>query len=259
MKKKLSKKKIGALIIVRLNSTRFKNKALKKIYNFVSIQILIKRLKKLKNISNIVLTTSPHKRLIELKRIAKKEKIDFFVGSESNVLERIIKCAKKFKLDSIIRVTGDDIFRDIEKLDQAIITHKKSSKDITVMKNIPYGLGSEIFDFNVLKIIDKKMNKECDSGYLSWFIDRKNFNVNDFDCKFYNYRDIIVSLDYKIDLVIMKFIVKKLGIYFTTKELINLYKNHKIEFRNFKILRDKIDKKFLKFHHPLKTKYKLNI
>ena len=40
------KKKIAALIIVRLNSSRLKNKALKKINNFISIQILIKRLKK---------------------------------------------------------------------------------------------------------------------------------------------------------------------------------------------------------------------
>ena len=216
-------------------------------------------MKKLENISKIVLTTSAHKKLPELKKIAKKENINFFVGSEENVLDRIIKCAEKFKLDRIIRITGDDIFRDIKKLDQAILSHNKSKKDITVMKNIPYGLGSEIFNLKVLKIIDKKMNKECDSGYLSWFIDRKIFKVNDFDCKFKDYKDIILSLDYKIDLNIMKFIVKKLGIYFTTEELINLYKNNKIRFKKFKLLRIKIDNKIPYFHHPSKTKYKLNI
>ena len=127
---KVSKKKIAALIIVRLNSSRLKNKALKKINNFISIQILIKRLKKLENISKIVLTTSAHKKLPELKKIAKKENINFFVGSEENVLDRIIKCAEKFKLDRIIRITGDDIFRDIKKLDQAILSHNKSKKKI---------------------------------------------------------------------------------------------------------------------------------
>ena len=66
-------------------------------------------------------------------------------------------------------------------------------------------------------------------------------------------------LDYKIDLNIMKFIVKKLGIYFTTEELINLYKNNKIRFKKFKLLRIKIDNKIPYFHHPSKTKYKLNI
>ena len=97
------------------------------------------------------------------------------------------------------------------------------------------------------------MNKECDSGYLSWFIDRKIFKVNDFDCKFKDYKDIILSLDYKIDLNIMKFIVKKLGIYFTTEELINLYKNNKIRFKKFKLLRIKIDNKII-FSSSIKNK-----
>ena len=255
----LHKKKIAALIIVRLNSSRLKYKALKKIDRFISIQILIKRLKKLKNISNIILTTSHHKKLFELKKISKKENIDMFVGSENDVLDRIIKCAEKFKLDSIIRITGDDIFRDVEKLDQAILSHKKSKKDITVMKNIPYGLGSEIFTLKVLKIIQKKMSKNCDSGYLSWFINKKIFSVNDFNCKFKNYKDIVITLDYKIDLAIMNFIVKKLNIYFTTEELITFYKAYKVKFKNFKLLRDKIDKKFENSHHPSIDDYKLNL
>ncbi len=258
-KNKSTKKKIAALIVTRLNSTRLRNKALKKIDNFFSIEILIKRLKKLKNISTIVLATSPHKRLYELKKITKKENIKFFVGSEENVLERIIRCSEKFKIDSVIRITGDDIFRDVEKLDKAIISHKKSNKDITVMQNIPYGLGSEIFNLDVLKIIYKKMDKKCDSGYLSWFIDRKIFNVNNFDCKFRNYKDIVISLDYKIDLIIMNFILKKLGIYFKTDDLINLYVNNKKKFKNFKFLRDKVNSKFKKFHHPSKKIYRLNI
>ncbi len=262
MRQKLKKnlnKKIAALIIVRLNSSRLKNKALRKISLFSSIQILIKRLKKCKNISKVIITTSPHRDLSKLKKISNKEKINFFVGSENNVLKRIIQCAEKFKLKSIIRITGDDIFRDIEKLDEAILSHEKRKKDITVMQNIPHGLGSEIFNLNVLKIIYKKMNQKCDSGYLSWFIDRKIFKVNDFDCKFNKYKDIVITLDYKIDLEIMKFITKKIGIFFTTNELINLYCNYKKKFKKFKLLRDKIDKKFAAFHHPPRKVYKLNL
>ena len=253
------KKNIAAIITVRLNSSRLKKKALKKINNLISIQILIKRLKKLNNISNIVLATAPHKNLFELQKICKKEKINFFVGSEKNVLKRIIQCATKFKIDNVIRITGDDIFRDIVNLDQAILSHKKNNKDITIMKNIPYGLDSEIFNLDVLKIIDKKHNKKCDSSYLSWFIDRRIFNVNNFDCKYSNYENIIVSLDYKIDLTIMRFIHKNLGTYFTTEKLIDFYNRNKKKFISFKTLRDTIERNFDKSHHPLKKDYKLII
>ena len=257
--KNSNKQKIAALIIIRLNSSRLKNKALRKINLLSSVQILIKRLKKSKNISQIIIATSPHKNLFKLRKISNKEKIGFFVGSENDVLKRIIQCAEKFKLKSIIRITGDDIFRDFEKLDEAILSHKKSKKDITVMQNIPYGLGSEIFNTNVLKFIYRKMNQKCDSGYLSWFIDRKIFKVNDFDCKYKKYKDIILSLDYKIDLDIMKFITKQIGIFFSTNELIDLYLKYKKKFRKFKLLRDKIDKKVSVSHHPKRKVYNLTI
>ena len=255
----ICKKKIGAIITVRLNSSRLKDKALKKINNFTSIQILIKRLKKLKNISNIIVATSNHKNLFELLKICKKEKINLFVGPEKKVLKRIIKCATKYKIDTVVRVTGDDIFRDIVNLDQAILSHIKRKKDITVMKNIPYGLDSEIFNLDVLKIIDKKHNKNCDSSHLTWFIDKKIFNVNIFDCKYINYENIIVTLDYKIDLTIMRFIHKNLGTYFTTKNLINFYKRNKRKFISFKILRKKIESKIDKSHYPHRKDYKLII
>jgi spore coat polysaccharide biosynthesis protein SpsF len=253
------KKKFAVIITVRLNSSRLKNKALMKINKLIAIQILIKRLKKLKNISNVILATCPNKKLIELKKISKKEKINFFVGSEKKVLKRIIKCSEKFKVDTVVRVTGDDIFRDISKLDQAILSHEKSNKDITVMKNIPYGLGSEIFNLNVLKTIDRKHGKNCDTSYLSWFIDRNIFNVNNFNCKYNDYKNIIITLDYKIDLIMMRFIQKNLGTYFTTNHLIDFYNNNKKKFKKFKILRDKIEKKFHRSHHPLKKDYKLNM
>ena len=257
--KKDLKKNISVIITSRLNSSRLKNKALMKINNLISTQILIKRLKKLKNISSIVLATSYHVNLIELKKICTKENVNFFVGSEKQVLKRMIKCAEKFKIDSIIRVTGDDIFRDISKLDQAILSHKKNNKDITVMKNIPYGLGSEIFNLDTLKKIDKIHDKRCDTSYLSWFIDKKIFKVNVFDCKYANYENIVLTLDYKIDLTIMRFIHKNLGTYFNTNQLINFYYNNKKKFKSLKILRDNFEKNLHKFYHPSKKNYKLNI
>ena len=69
--------KIGAIIVVRLNSTRFPNKAIKKINGVNSISLLIRRLKKIKELDEIILATSINKTDDILEKIAKFEKIKF--------------------------------------------------------------------------------------------------------------------------------------------------------------------------------------
>ena len=127
------------------------------------------------------------------------------------------------------------------------------------MKNIPYGLDSEIFNLDVLKLIDKKHNKKCDSSHLSWFIDKRIFNVNIFDCKYLNYKNIILTLDYKIDLTIMRFVHRNLGTHFTTEKLIDFYNRNKKKFISFKIMREKFESQIVKSHYPSKKQYKLII
>jgi len=249
--------KFAAIITVRLNSKRLENKALMNINGLTAIEILIKRLKKLNNVSNIILATCNHKNLRTLKKICKKEKINYFVGHEKNVLRRIINCAEKFKVNKIVRITGDDIFRDITKLDNAILAHEHSNKDITIMKNIPYGLGSEIFNLDVLKFIEEKRNKLSDSSHLTWFINNKIFKVNTIDCKYLNFNKMVFTLDYHIDLNIMRFVIKNLGIFFTTNKLINFCNRNKKKFKLFLKKRSELENKFKNIKKTKKDLYKL--
>ena len=253
----LTSNKFAAIVTVRLNSKRLENKALMNINGLTAIEILIKRLKKLNNVSNIILATCNHKNLLKLKKICIKEKINFFVGHEKNVLKRIINCAEKFKVNKIVRITGDDIFRDIIKLDYAILGHENSNKDITIMKNIPYGLGSEIFNLGVLKFIEEKRNKLSDSSHLTWFIDKKIFQINTLDCKYLNCNKIPFTLDYQIDLNMMRFVNKNLGIFFTTDKLLNFCDRNKKKFKLFLKKRSELENKFENIKKLNKKHYEL--
>ena len=56
-------------------------------------------------INQIILATTrkvSDKRLI---KIAKEKNIDYFTGSEENVLKRFYSCSKKFNADIIVRIT----------------------------------------------------------------------------------------------------------------------------------------------------------
>ena len=98
---------IGAIIQARCESVRFPNKILSKINNLTAIEVLLKRLAKSKLLNTIIIATSKNKANRQLIKLLKSKKINYFVGSEKNVLERYYKAAKKFKLDTIVRITGD--------------------------------------------------------------------------------------------------------------------------------------------------------
>ena len=114
------KNKVLAIIQARFNSTRFPGKVLKKINNKTILEIIIKRLSKCRNISKIIVACSNNKNDIKIINLCKKLKIDFFVGSEHDVLERFYKASLKFKASNILRITADCPLIDFIIVDRII-------------------------------------------------------------------------------------------------------------------------------------------
>ena len=241
------KLKIGAIITVRTSSKRYPNKALKKINNVYSIQLLIRRIKKMKNISEIILATSTHKSDDKLIKISKKEKIKFFRGSLDNVANRYYMCSKKFKLDHIVRVTGDAILCDEIMLDKAITDHLKKNADVTFIKNMPYGTAKEVISHKTLKIINEKSNDKMATEYLEFFLENKKyFKVNYIKSNYKFRNDIRLTLDYPEDRVLFDKIYRNFNdknSSFTLNDVLKLLKNKPklIKINNF--LRPKFEKK----------------
>ena len=85
-------------IEARLDSTRLPGKVIYPLSGKTTVlDVLIQRIKKSKNINKIILATSKKKKNSKVIKIAKKNKIFFFRGSENNVLERLVKCTKNYK------------------------------------------------------------------------------------------------------------------------------------------------------------------
>ena len=107
------KQKVGAIIVARLSSSRLPNKAILKINDTPSICLVIRRLKKIKRLDQIILATSKEKKDYQLIKIAKKENIQFFRGSLNNVVNRYYMAAKKFKLDQKLLIMPQAVHRRI--------------------------------------------------------------------------------------------------------------------------------------------------
>jgi spore coat polysaccharide biosynthesis protein SpsF (cytidylyltransferase family) len=169
----IKKNKVLAIIQARYDSTRFPGKVLKKINNKPILEIIIKRLSRCQNISKIIVACSNNKNDIKIINLCKKLKIDFFIGSEHDVLERFYKASIKFKGLNILRITADCPLIDYVIVDKIINNFFLDKYDYASNVNpptFPDGLDAEIFTFEVLKKTYKTAQTQVDREHIRPFI-----------------------------------------------------------------------------------------
>ena len=206
---------IGIIISCRLGSSRLKNKALLKLRGTTSIERCINQVKK-SSIKKIILASSDKENNGILEKIAIRNKIKFFRGSDENLILRNLQTANKFKLDHIVRVTGDSPVVSFELIDLLVWSHINNNSDFTYNENLPLGTRSEIISVNSLAYLFKKTDTSRYGEYLSLFYKNNrnkmklievNYNFNDV------YKKIRLNLDYETD-------------YFFLNKLFNFYDNY---------------------------------
>ena len=224
------KRKIGIIIQARTNSKRFPKKILSEINGYTILEIIIKRLIKNFSKNSIYLSTTSNKEDIRLINIAQKNKINYFIGSENNVLRRFKETAEHYNITDIVRITGDCPLIDSKILKKMIKTYKEKELDYLSNNNpptFPDGLDIEIFKTNLLNLNDDNINnREKEHVTLHIKNNLKNLKSDNFINNLGNYSSLRLTLDYKDDLKLIKFIFKKFKIFdsFYLKEIIDLYK-----------------------------------
>jgi spore coat polysaccharide biosynthesis protein SpsF len=209
----MNKEKIGVIIQARVGSTRLTNKINLPFYNEDTIlDIVIKKILYLKEKNiQIVLSTGSNKENGILKKYSDKYKIDFFQGSEINVLDRFIKTAEAYNFSHIIRVCSDNPFLEVEFIETLIKTYYKEKYDYYSYKdsnNIPairthIGVFVEIVSLNSLKIQEENEHKISIIEHVTKYIyeNPKKFNINlkEFPAYLKNKNFLRFTIDDKID------------------------------------------------------------
>ena len=228
----MSNKKILAIIQARTNSTRFPNKILKKIGKLSLIEILYNRISMSKRIDQTVVATTSSYLDDSLIKILKKNQINYYRGSESDVLKRYYLTAKKFKADVVVRITADCPLVDPNIVDDVINLYFK--KKANYASNIdpptyPDGLDVEVFSFNQLRIAHKQAYKKFDKEHVTPFIRNKK-GIKKFN-KFFkkDLSSVRLTVDEEIDLLQIKKIFKKFKNFynFGINDIYDLFKKNK--------------------------------
>lgn len=169
--------RFSIIIEARLSSSRFPRKILYKIKKYSFLEYLIKRLKLLKSISEIIIAMPNDEKNEEIVSIAKKNKIKYFKGPHLNVIRRMIEAGKKFKCKNIVRITSDCPLIDLDIVKNAIETFKYNDCDILTngkIRSFPDGMDVEIFKLKSLIKSYKYAKSVQDKEWPTWAMKKKN-------------------------------------------------------------------------------------
>ena len=203
-------KKTAAIIQARMGSTRLPGKVLKKIKDKTVLSHVIKRVEQSKKIDEIIIATTKHRRDDPIIKEAKKYGINYYRGSEEDVLSRYYESAEQYDIDTIVRITSDCPLIDPFIIDEIIEFYQKNDYDLVTNagpkqenRTYPRGMDTEVFSFEILKEIyqnaDQKYQREHVTPYIYENSDRISYYKNNNDYSKYR-----LTLDEKEDLKLIK-------------------------------------------------------
>ncbi len=240
--------KINIIVQARMGSTRLPGKVMKIINNKTLIQILLLRLSKVKKINKIVVATSSNSENEDLVNHLKDLNIDFYIGSENDVLNRFFRASSKYKSDIIVRITADCPLISPEVINETIDLYLSSN--VHYVSNInpptfPDGLDVEVFSHYALKKAEKYSVEKYDREHVTPYIRRNFENVN-----FTNNKEDLSSLRWTVDEKEDFNVVKNIFNYFENnfniewKDVYRLFKIKPYLFKeNSKFIRNSSSKK----------------
>lgn len=167
--------RINASIEARITSTRLPGKVLMEINKKPVLQLMVERIRKSKFINDIIIATTINKADDTIVSLAKDTKVNFYRGSEENVLQRVLGAHEEFKSDIIVELTGDCPLIDPLLIDECIefYLNNKDKYDYVsncVERSYPDGMDVQVFSRNVLGEAARKTNNPLDREHVSRYI-----------------------------------------------------------------------------------------
>ena len=177
---------VGCIVQARMGSTRLPGKVLMNVDEKNPILYhVITQLQNCKFIDKIIVATTELKEDNRIEEFVTSMNIDCFRGSSNNVLERYYRCAQKFSLSTIVRITADNPLIDPTIVDDVINIFTSNSFDYVsnahISRSFPYGTETEVFSFNALEKAWKNAKTDYDKEHVTpyFYSNPDKFNIFD--------------------------------------------------------------------------------
>lgn len=205
---------VGIITQARMTSSRLPGKIFKRVNNVPLLKYHIERI--LKTGFRVIVATTANSTDDIVAEFAQDNNIDFYRGSETNVLSRFYEAAVKFKLDTIIRVTSDCplvdpylIRNNVENYVQ--LNDKKLYMSNGIERTYARGFDFEVFSFELLKEAHENATDLSDLEHVTPYIWKNRsgnvtlFSVQQAD----NNSNLRVTVDTQEDFELVKILIEK--------------------------------------------------
>lgn len=227
-----NRKKIIAVIQGRIGSTRLPKKVLINIAGKTPIEWIKYRLSFAKEINGAILAAADNIENNPVAELGEKLGLPVFRGSELDLVGRLLRAAKKFEADAIVRITADCPLVDPEIVD-LLATEYRCNPDADLITNVfpptfPDGLDVEIISRRALLRLDKEVKDPLKREWIT-----ANMMDNPEKFKIVNIKNagdlssLRLTLDYPEDLELISLVFTKLhksGTIFGLGDIIELFK-----------------------------------
>lgn len=209
------RRKLVAAIACRNQGSRLYGKPLQNLDIENGIRIIdniIEGLKTLSCIDSIVLGISEGKENEIFKIVAEENNLQYIVGDQNNVLQRLILCCKKVNGTDVFRITSESPFLYFQAVENLWEQHCNQLNDATFFEDIVDGCGFEFIKLKALELSHKKGDNRHRSELCTLYIRE---NLNDFRVKKIKppknliRKDLRLTVDNPEDLVICRKIYEK--------------------------------------------------
>lgn len=195
--------KTGCIVQARMTSNRLPGKVLKTIDYKTGKTVLgsvTERLQAAKNIDCIVLACTTNKDDDLLVGYAEKHGLNYYRGSENDVLERFYEAATEHNLDVIVRITSDCPFLDPDVIDRLVELFKEGDYQYAsncIRRTYPHGLDCEILTYDVLKWMHENTEdsfyREHVTSYVTHHLDE--FRIGSLALEGEDYSKVRITVD----------------------------------------------------------------
>ncbi len=169
------KPKIVATVECRMTSSRLPGKVMMESLGKPMLEILVERLRAVKQIDAIVLATTTNAQDDCIVELAKKLKVHSYRGSEEDVLRRVLGAADSVNAQLIVEITGDCPLLDPEIVSQTIDLYFDNPCDYAancLKQTFPLGMETQVFSTELLRLADKDGLTPEDREHVSWYFIR---------------------------------------------------------------------------------------
>ncbi|KIL49940.1 cytidylyltransferase domain-containing protein [Jeotgalibacillus soli] len=200
------------IIQARMGSSRLPGKVLKPLGDKDVLSYVTKRCKQIKNVHDVIVATSVLPQDDEIVAWCKEHNISYFRGSEDDVLDRYVQCAKEYKPDYVMRVTSDCPFVDYEMADEIVMLMEREQVDIVdLVGELPRGLAVELISFKSLLSIHERGKEVRHREHVTYYAYefRDEFTRVEYETpKSHHHSSLRITLDTEEDYELCKTVAK---------------------------------------------------